>query len=218
MINIENTYKSKLMKIPTPRFIVFYNGTIPMEDEKIYRLSEMFENNTEAPELELTVKVLNINEGHNKELLEACKTLKEYRIFVSNVRKYIEEASAKNQNGMLNIDNNRRNDIIEKAVGNAIDDCIRNDVLKDFFIRYRKEVIRMGALGYSAERHLQILVDEANEIGLSQGIEQGLKQGIHQGISGAVASLRKHSIDDETILQDICEQYGLTKDEAKQYL
>ncbi len=74
MVDISLTYKTKLMKIPTPRFVVFYNGTVPMEDEKVYRLSDMFENRTDNPELELVVKVLNINEGHNKELLDAFKS------------------------------------------------------------------------------------------------------------------------------------------------
>ena len=183
MINISDTYKSQLMKISTPRFIVFYNGTIPMEDEKIYRLSEMFENRMEAPELELTVRVFNINAGHNKELLEACKTLKEYSIFVAKVRKYIEEASlAQNRNGILTIENDKRNVLIEKAVGKAIDECIKDDVLKDFFIEYRKEVIRMGALGYSAQRHLQAVVEEAKEISLEQGMQIGEKKGVKLGV------------------------------------
>lgn len=110
-------------------------------------------------------------------------TLKEYSIFVASVRKYIEEASAAhNHDGILNLDNNQRNAIIEKAVSDAIDECIKNDVLKDFFIEYRKEVIEMGALGYSAQRHLQVVVEEANEIGVQQGIQQGIHQGIHQGV------------------------------------
>jgi hypothetical protein len=43
IVDITQTYKAKLMNIPTPRFVVFYNGTIPMEDEKVYRLSDMYE-------------------------------------------------------------------------------------------------------------------------------------------------------------------------------
>ena len=67
------------------KFVVFYNGNIPLEDEKEYKLSDLFENSTDSPELELVVKVLNINEGHNKVLLDACESLRDYSIFVSKV-------------------------------------------------------------------------------------------------------------------------------------
>jgi hypothetical protein len=111
------------------------------------------------------------------------KSLKEYSIFVAKVRKYIEEASlAQNRNGILTIENDKRNVLIEKAVGKAIDECIKDDVLKDFFIEYRKEVIRMGALGYSAQRHLQAVVEEAKEISLEQGMQIGEKKGVKLGI------------------------------------
>ena len=96
------------------------------------------------------------------------------------MRKYIEEASlAQNRNGILTIENDKRNVLIEKAVGKAIDECIKDDVLKDFFIEYRKEVIRMGALGYSAQRHLQAVVEEAKEISLEQGMQIGEKKGVN---------------------------------------
>ena len=69
IIPTEETYKSHAISIPTPRFITFYNGTIKLEDEKIYKLSDLFAKKTDNPELELIVKVININEGHNKELM-----------------------------------------------------------------------------------------------------------------------------------------------------
>ena len=165
LIDITQTYKTQLMKIPTPRFVVFYNGTIPMEDEKVYRLSDMFEYKTDSPELELTVKALNINEGHNTELLEACKTLKGYSIFVSKVRKYIGEVLGK--------DTEERNEIIREAVNKAIDECIEEDVLKAFFLKYRKEVVDMGVLGYSAERHMQVVQEENYDLGFTDGEKEG---------------------------------------------
>ncbi len=83
--NEDDLYLNKLIKIPAPRFFVFYNGTVPMEDRKIYRLSEQFEKSVEEPELELTVTALNINHGHNQELMKACNALKEYSLFASIV-------------------------------------------------------------------------------------------------------------------------------------
>ena len=54
-------------------------------------LSEAYENLTGEPRLELKVITLNINEGHNKELMEQCRTLREYAQYVAKVRKYKQE-------------------------------------------------------------------------------------------------------------------------------
>ncbi len=88
LIPLKDTYKNTPIKIPVPRFFVFYNGTAPLPDQFEYRLSDLFFKETANPSLELKATVLNVNEGHNKELMESCKTLNEYSIFVSKVRKY----------------------------------------------------------------------------------------------------------------------------------
>ena len=68
-------YSTKLLKIPTPHFVVFYNGETKLEDRKILKLSDMYEKQEEHPELELKVTLLNINYGQNEELMELCKDL-----------------------------------------------------------------------------------------------------------------------------------------------
>ena len=215
--DISKTHKVLPLKIPTPRFVVFYNGTIPMEDEKVYKLSDMFEKKTDSPELELIVKVLNINEGHNEKLLKACKTLRGYSIFVSKVRKYIVETRlqhGKDDEEFLCLPDNRRKAIIAEAVGKAIDWCIENDVLKEFFQKYREEAASVSILEYSAEKHLQVIKDEGYDIGHEEGHEEGL----NEGITGAVEILKKMGIDLDTISANICEQFHLTPDQAKKYL
>ena len=232
-IDISKTYKSLPMSIPTPRFIVFYNGTIPMEDEKVYKLSDMFEKKTDKPELELIVRVLNINEGHNEDLLNTCKTLRGYSIFVSKVRKYIVETRiqhGKDDEEFFCLPDDSRKEIIAEAVNKAIDWCIDNDVLKEFFQEYREEASRVSILEYSAERHLQAIKDEGYDIGhedgLQQGIKQGLQQGIKQGhesgldegIEGAVEILKDMNLDNSSISEKICEKYHLSPEQASKYL
>ena len=70
-----NLYGTKLIKLPTPQFAVFYNGTAPMPERSVVRLSDAFEHPTEDPALELKVLVLNINPGYNEELMQSCRTL-----------------------------------------------------------------------------------------------------------------------------------------------
>ena len=239
--DISKTYKVLPLKIPTPRFVVFYNGTTPMEDEKVYKLSDMFEKKTDTPELELIVKVLNINEGHNEKLLKACKTLRGYSIFVSKVRKYIVETQlqhGKDDEEFLCLPDNSRKAIIAEAVNKAIDWCVENEVLKEFFQKYREEASRVSILEYSAEKHLQVIKDEGYDIGheegfqeghslgiqegiqqgIQQGIPQGHKSGLDEGITGAVKLLKDMKLDADTISAKICEQYHLTPEQAKQYL
>ncbi|MFI3173135.1 MAG: hypothetical protein R3Y58_12330, partial [Eubacteriales bacterium] len=72
MTEDSNLYGSKLVKLPNPNFVVFYNGTAKKDDRTIMRLSEAYEVPEEAANLELMVVVLNINKGHNEELMKAC--------------------------------------------------------------------------------------------------------------------------------------------------
>ena len=212
MIDINDTYLAKRMKIPAPRFVVFYNGTTPMEDQRVYKLSDMFEHEVNPPEMELVVRVININEGHNKALMDSCKSLKQYSIFVGKVRKYIErvknEYSETNSmvENIIGIDSENRKKIISEAVNIAIDECIDEDILKDFFEQYRKEVIEVSVIEYSAERHINAVRNEAYDSGLEQGI------------TGTVAILHKLGYDDEAIVDNICGQYGLTEEQARKYL
>lgn len=137
MIIRDDLYKTKVIEIPAPRFIVFYNGQEIAEDRVIYKLSDQYATKLSAPELELTVTLININENHNPELMNACRTLKDYSIFVGRIRKYA-----------LTM-------VLEKAVKKAISECIAEDILADFLSKNRAEVIRMSVLEYNEELHLK---------------------------------------------------------------
>ena len=77
----------------------------------------LYEHLAGEPDLELKVLMLNVNEGHNKELMEQCQTLKEYAIYVARVRKYI------------------RNELKRCSCIRAIDECIKEGILWNFFGR-----------------------------------------------------------------------------------
>ena len=79
-------YGRQLVKIPTPRFFVFYNGRDMQPERQVLKLSDAFINPEEDPALELKVVMLNINLGRNKELMEQCHTLLEYAQFVDRLR------------------------------------------------------------------------------------------------------------------------------------
>ena len=114
LIDRKSLYSSAIQKIPTPGFFVFYNGIEPLEDCRISRLSDAFLHTGAEPALELIVTTLNINEGHNCELMQHCRKLKEYAQYVAKVRKYAEQLP------------------LEDAVERAVTECIRENILADF--------------------------------------------------------------------------------------
>ncbi|WP_455951025.1 hypothetical protein [Eubacterium sp.] len=81
-------YREKLVKLPTPQYYVFYNGSANMPDRQLLRLSDAFMEPPRQGEFEWTATVLNINYGHNKKLLSNCKTLSEYAILIKTINEY----------------------------------------------------------------------------------------------------------------------------------
>ena len=122
IIKNHNIYGKTLVRIPTPRFAVFYNGTEEQPEQYDLKLSDAFIHKMETPEVELTCRVYNINHGRNKALLNACPVLREYMVFVDYVRDYHAKQEYEN---------------LEMAINLAIDRCIREDVLKEFLTEHR---------------------------------------------------------------------------------
>ena len=164
----KDIYRKKKIKLPTPRFIVFYNGVEKQPERKTYRLSDAFEIPEQEPQLELVVLQLNINRGYNAHLMEKCPTLFEYMEYVETIRKY------------------RRQTDLDQAVRQAVEECIRRGILKDFLLRNKAEVISMTIFEYDEELHLKTLYEEGVEDGIRQGIERGMERGMERGIERGI--------------------------------
>ena len=159
MIVGKNVYGTKIIQIPAPKFIVFYNGKEERPEKEVIKLSEAYMTQDEEVSLELLVDVLNVNVGHNKELLRACKTLGDYAEYVHRVREYAKEMS------------------IEEAVDRAIDECIREGILKEFLERNRAEARAMSIYEYDQEEHIRLEREDAFEDGRKEGREEGIGLG-----------------------------------------
>ena len=155
MITGKNVYGTKIIQIPAPKFIVFYNGKEERPEKEVIKLSDSYMTQGEEVSLELLVDVLNINIGHNKELLQACKTLGDYSEYVYRVREYAKEMS------------------IEEAVDRAIDECIKEDILREFLVRNRAEARAMSIYEYNQEEHIRLEREDAFEDGRKVGKEEG---------------------------------------------
>ena len=130
-------YAESQIPLPFPSYVIFYNGKKDMPDEEELLLSDAFpsEMQEQLPALECRVRLLNINAGHNKELLEKCQRLREYMEFISRVR-----------------DNLTQGMNIQEAAEQAMKWGIENGILTDLLSRCRTEVIMMLLEEYDAEQ------------------------------------------------------------------
>lgn len=164
-----NIYTSKLQKIPVPHYVVFYNGTKEEPDEKILLLSEAFQREDRNKHvhgcLECEVRMLNINHGHNKELMEKCRRLEEYSIFVAKVRDYAKCYPER----------------LDMAITKAIDDCIADNILKKFLIERKGEVLEMVLYSFDKELYekdlKQIAYEEGEQNKLLELVQKKLDKG-----------------------------------------
>ena len=151
LVDTKSLYSSSLLRIPAPRFVVFYNGIREIGEYMEYRLSEAYENLVGEPALELKVMVFNINDGRNQKLMEQCRILKEYSQYVARVRKYSK---------IMKLDD---------AVRQAVDECISEGILADFLSQNRAEAIRMSIFEYDKEVEERKLRKAEFEYGKSEG-------------------------------------------------
>ena len=176
LVDKKSLYSSVLQKIPAPQFIVFYNGTEKEKDSWVNHLSEAFENLSGAPKLELEVLTININEGHNSELMEQCQTLREYAQYVACVRRYAKEFE------------------LNEAVKLAVDECIRNNILSEFLRANKSEVIAMSIFEYDKEEEERKLRKAEYEAGVAAGMKDGIKAGVADGISKGKILAKKDAV------------------------
>lgn len=151
-----NLYSGSLRMIPTPRYVVLYNGTAPAPEASEYRLSDSFEHRLENSCLECVATVLNINAGHNEELMKSCRLLYEYVYFVDRVRYHLEQKEGR----------------LAYAVDCAVSECIEADILKAFLIRHRAEVKSVILTEYDAKQHIEAEKSESYLEGKMDGVAE----------------------------------------------
>ena len=158
-------YSSMLLKIPTPRLIVFYNGQDRMrrEEERIFKLSDAFEKPDPEPSLECRVRMININHGKNQEIVEKCPKLYEYSYLVAKIREY-------QSMGMT----------LEGAIGAAIEDCLVHGYLVELLTSNRREVFGMPLYEYDEKNLYEEGVAEGKRRGERMGERRGIKKGFRQ--------------------------------------
>ena len=143
-----NIYSSKKLQIPLPSFVIFYNGVQSQPDRAEFLLSELFHPTSNEPALELKAVMLNINKGHNQELMNACHTLRDYSEYVARIRTY---------SGKMPL---------ADAVEKTITECIQENILQDFLLKNRAEAKAMSIYEYDEEKTMRMFRKETLEDGI----------------------------------------------------
>ena len=165
LVKDKNLYGTKMLPLPSPTFVVFYNGKQKMDEEGELRLSDAFVKKQESPNLEVIVKVKNINMGNSRELFEKCRPMRDYMIFVDKVRRYSQEQP------------------LEDAVERTIRECMEEDVMADFLKRNRAEVVKMCLYEYDEERQREFDREEGREEGRQELLEEQIRANVKKGYS-----------------------------------
>ena len=170
MVKDENLYGIKLVQIPAPQFVIFYNGMKEMPDRTVLRLSDAYSVKEENPAVELTAVMLNINRGHNEKLKGLCKSLKDYSEYTARVREYADTMP------------------ISEAVEQAICECIQEGILAEFLKQNRAEAKQVSIYEYDEEKHMR----QEREASWEEGRLSGIKEGEERGrLSGRMELLKE---------------------------
>ena len=149
--------------------------------------------------------MLNINYGHNRELMEKCRRLKEYAIFVDMVRKNLAKGAP-----------------LEEAVTQAADTCIDQGILEDLLKKQKAEVVRMALENYDLEKYEKAIKRESYEEGRMDGYKSGQaaghKEELEHGICQLITTLQELSHPKETVIQKLQEKYDLSEEKAEEYM
>lgn len=155
------------MQIPRPELLVLYNGLEEQPDQVEQRLSESFKlvAGHDRIDLEVVVRIYNINEGRNKELVDRSETLKGYTTFVGLVREHL--GSVEGLRGV------KRKRVLRAAIGKAIKQCIERNILREFMLQHGGEVINVLTAEFDINIAEKIWKEEAEEKGKLEGRTEG---------------------------------------------
>ncbi len=168
LVEPRDLYKTNLIGIPTPEFLVFYNGNRKYPPEKILKLSDAFLEKTDSPMLELIVRIININLPVNHPILERCRPLYEYSWFIQQIKDCQEK-------GM-----NR-----DDAIITAMADCREAGILTDFLREHGTEAVNMLFTEFNVEDALEVRGEEK----FAEGKLEGKLEGIAEGKAASVLEL-----------------------------
>jgi len=157
-----------MINIPTPEFIVLYNGKEEFPDYKEMRLSDSFEIKSDTCYLELMAKVYNINKGRNADMASRSPVLSGYEEFIAEIKS--------------NLDSSMN---LADAIKAAIKTCLNKNILVDFLREHGSEVENMIFGEWNWDEALAVKYEEGVDTGVGIGVTRTAKNMLAKGYSDA---------------------------------
>ncbi|GBU25876.1 hypothetical protein R83H12_02536 [Fibrobacteria bacterium R8-3-H12] len=165
IIDRKSLYKQKRIMIPSPEFIVLYNGDKNFPDYKELKLSDSYNFKTPDLYLELLVKVYNINKGCNAEMAGRSSVLSGYEEFIAEIKENLKSME------------------LRDAIKQAVKSCISKNILLSFLERNASEVENMLLREWNQDEAIAVAREEAREEALEEGIGIGDSMGVKKVFS-----------------------------------
>ena len=172
-------YRTKMIHLPAPKFFVFYNGKEPCPEVSTLKLSDAF---SMAGDIELTVKVFNINYNEKFRLIQNCRPLHDYSVFIERVEFYLAAGMKRGE-----------------AILAAMKWCIENDIMRDFLKAHEWEVFDMVNLVWNEENAKKSYIAQGREEGREEGLVKGLAKGRREEKFETARRLRSAGMSDNDI-------------------
>ena len=180
-----NKFGSALIKLPVPKLVVFYNGIQEIEDEHILRLSDSFDDNHRADsDVEVRVRMLNINYGHNHQLTDLCRPLYEYSWLIDRIRQNLKTMT------------------IGNALNTSIDEVPEDFVLKAFLKINKSEVSSMLLTEYNEAEVMELFKED----GRKEGVEIGTVIGADKHLIAQICKKLKNGKSIDVIAREVEEE------------
>lgn len=154
---------------------MLYNGKDDIPEKQIMKRSDAFIEKDDI-KLELRVEVININYGKSS-VLQKSKNLNDYSYFIYDIQQYLKNGPE-----------------LKNAIKSAIEDCIKQDILRKFLETNSSEVINMLYTAFD--------IDAAKEVWQEEAKQEGRKE-------------LARSLLDILDIETIAKKTGLTVEEVK---
>ena len=174
----KDIFGSSQIKIPSPRFIVLYNGDKELPDNKKYRLSDAFETEDKSGEFEWTATLININKNHNETIQKNCESLYHYIEFVDRVRTSQRQGLSPTE-----------------AISEAVNYAIKNNFLEGFFEEQKMYITNSLLTEFDQELHDRCTYED----GVAEGRASGLAEGAQQTAIANAKSMLNDSVSAEQV-------------------
>lgn len=142
--NNYNSYGSALIPLPTPKLVVFYNGFSSADDETFLNLSDSFDEKSRAEaDVEVRVRMLNVNYGRNRKIMQACKPLEEFAWFIEKVRENRKTAGS-----------------VENAVKEALRIMPHDYMIRSFLSKNKAEIMGILDTEYNENKIRELFMED----------------------------------------------------------